>query len=271
MERRTGETASGTRESRALLAAYDRLAHLNPKWIVEFGPREGGGWVLGTALRQAEEEPFAGLLARIMERMQTRDRKVAAASFALRFGWASAVAIAPYLSDACVPDVALENVSLRFGSGVLFERVALHEPRAYAPSPGHDDALAALREVLMVQASPVVDTLERWSKFPRRALWGQVTSSWGAQFEIVLSGLDRADHALAAARSFFDVEGPAFAAAPTLYTVEHAGATRVFHCRASCCLYYKVKAGSYCASCPLLAEDERIARNRAWIERSLST
>jgi hypothetical protein len=103
------------------------------------------------------------------------------------------------------------------------------------------------------------DTLFRWSKLPRGALWGQVASSWGAQFELILSALGRADEALTQARAFFDAAGPAFDARPKLYVVEHCDLERVHQCRASCCLYYKVKGASCCASCPLITQEERVS------------
>src|SRR4029079_18495921 len=69
------------------------------------------------------------LLERIGQRFRTRDRKTIAASFALRFGWASVMAIGPYLQYRCVPDVGLENVSFKFKESAFFERMAIHAPR----------------------------------------------------------------------------------------------------------------------------------------------
>jgi hypothetical protein len=48
------------------------------------------------------------------------------ASFALRYGWSSGVAFAPYLLYQCVPTLTLDNVSFKFNDNALFERVALH-------------------------------------------------------------------------------------------------------------------------------------------------
>lgn len=253
---------------RTLIGIYERLQVVNARWLVEWGPRDGGGWLSGACLRDATQGPFATLLACIQARMDTQDRKVAAASFALRFGWSSAVAFAPYLAEGFVPDVRLENVSLRFTEGALFERVSLHEPRAWCGLHGAPPALDVLRAVLVAQTTPVVAALHHWSRLSPKALWGQVTSSWSAQFEPILSELGRADEALAAARSFFEAEGPAFESAPTLYVVEHCDVTRIHHRRSSCCLYYKVKDGSYCASCPLISQEERVTRNKAWIART---
>lgn len=238
----------------ALIEAYTRLRELNPRWVVEIGVPTGERWLAGRTLTEPESGPLADLLAAIGARLQTQNRKVIAASFALRFGWSSAAAIAPWLVSGCVPDVSLDNVSLRFTDGALFEQVAVHDPRV---------AETGLRAQLIAQATPVVDALQRWSHFPRNAIWGQIASSWGAQFEPVLTALGREREVLPVARAFFDNDRYA----PRMYEVQHCGTTHVYHMRSTCCLYYKAPEGNYCASCPLISEDERLARNKAWMER----
>jgi len=252
-----------------LESTYRRLREINAKWHVELGPQHSDGWIAGQHFQRADAAPFLGLLLNIQERLNTTHRKATAASFALRFGWSAAAAFGPYLLDKRVPDVRLENISLRFTQSTLFERVALHQPLEWHSRAPGTDALARLRAVLVDQTTPVIEALYQWSKLPRKALWGQIVSSWGAQFGVILGGLDRSDEVLQTARSFFDATGPAFAQRPEFYNVEHCGVTRVYHIRSSCCLYYKIKPESYCASCPLISNAERIARNKAWIERGM--
>jgi len=57
--------------------------------------------------------------------VHAQDRRTIAASFALRYGWASAMAIAPYLRFYCVLDVSLENVSFKFRESTFLERAAI--------------------------------------------------------------------------------------------------------------------------------------------------
>ncbi|MET0283470.1 MAG: (2Fe-2S)-binding protein [Polyangiales bacterium] len=240
-----------------LRESYQRLRELNPSWVVELGTPAGAGWIEGGAFAEPERGPFAELLTQIGERLQTRDRKVIAASFALRFGWSSAAALGPHLLAGLVPDLALANTWLRFSAnGALFERVCLIEPRL---------STLSAHATLVAQSLPVVDALSRWSRFPRKALWGQVESSWAAQFEPVLTALGRAGEVLQTIQAFFADD----ANAPHAYEVTHCDVTRVYHRRASCCLYYKVPSGHYCVSCPLITDDERIERNKAWTERTL--
>ena len=85
-----------------IVHVYDKLRMLHPNWYVEFGMRSGDGWIPGPALRNPAEGSFGDLLGRIAARLKTNDRKIVAGSFALRFGWASGVAVAPFLLHQCV-------------------------------------------------------------------------------------------------------------------------------------------------------------------------
>jgi hypothetical protein len=115
-----------------MVAMYQALRARHPKWDVEIGQPRGPGWIPGTAWLTATEGPFQALLARTGERLQTADRRTIAASFALRYGWSSGVAMAPYLLYSCVPKTTLDNVSFKFVASqmqpqfypVTYQRVA---------------------------------------------------------------------------------------------------------------------------------------------------
>jgi ferric iron reductase protein FhuF len=262
-----------------LVRVYDELRMVHPDWYVEFGRRCGDGWIPGDALRWPDLPPFSDLLSRIGQRLMTSDRKVIAASFALRFGWSAGAAVAPYLLKSCVPDVALDKVSFKFSTQTFFEKLSLHDRDAIvSENPSHvlnpwarpDSALAAaLRRTLVTQADPVVHALHEWSRFSARAIWGQIASSWGAQFTSVLGHLGRHIEALEQARMFFDE--PAFlrGMSPRFYAVTHRNRTRIYHRAASCCLYYRLPSGKYCANCPLISQAERVRRNKEWIEKTV--
>lgn len=273
-----------------IVFVYDRLRRIHPNWFVEFGRQDGDGWIAGDALVNPDEQPLSALLARIGTRLKTDDRKVIAASFALRFGWSAAVAIAPFLLCLCVPDIRLNNISVKFSDATFFERVSLLEargvmvrrdgieshplveilnPAATGEKPeNHPELLSRLRSMLVDQAGPVIDVLHTWARFSKRALWGQVASSWGAQFTNILGHLGRHHEALAGATVFFGLRGFLNGMCPDFYPVTHCGVTRIYYRRASCCLYYRLPTGSYCASCPLIAQEERVRRNKQWIEKT---
>ena len=139
--------------------------------------------------------------ARDGDRLGTNDRKTVAALFALRFGWAASVAIAPYLTHACVPDISLDNVSLKFRDDTLYERSALHRPVATMLRDDHTAAhpliesvadRAALRRVLRRACS---SRRVRWCArctsgrvFRSRVGGGMIISSWASHF---IAGCDR--------------------------------------------------------------------------------
>jgi hypothetical protein len=219
---------------------------------------------------------------RIGERAKTKDRRTIAASFALRFGWASAMAIAPYLRHHCVPDIALENVSFKFKPSTFFERTAIHDargvvmagdPRALHPSlatvADAASLLVELRRALVAQATPVVEALYDWSGFARKGTWGQLTSSWASQ--VVTLCEDRRDHRLVRPmlEALFDGDDDAARMRPRFHEVRYRDAVHLYQRRASCCRYYLLPAGELCASCPLVSHETRVEKNLAWMKTQL--
>jgi hypothetical protein len=243
-----------------------------------------------------EGGPFGDLLDRIGSRLHTIDRKITAASFALRFGWSAGVAIAPFILYRCVPDISLGNIALRFSEQTFFERVAIVQPRAIAVRESeseyddpfvtfldenrseeteskplyHPRLLATLQEALSGQTRPVVEALYSWSRFSKRALWGQIAASWGSQFSAVLAHVKRHAEALEYSTEFFADPDFLGKMRPWFYPIKHKGLVRIYHRRASCCLYYRIPGAEYCASCPLVSHEERVRRNKDWIDRGMS-
>ncbi len=265
-----------------IVEIYAALRALNASWSVDVGRPSGSGWIAGTELRVASTGAFNELLLRIGERARTADRRTIAASFALRYGWASAMAIAPYLKYACVPDVSLENVSLKFRESTFFERTAIHEargvmvaddPRAFHPTitsvADRHELLRSLRSALMTQAVPVVEALHDWSGFARRGTWGMLTSSWAAHFtSLIGEGRDQRP-ALSVLQAFFAGDDVVATMQPRLHEVTYLDVTHVYQRRASCCRIYLLPQMELCASCPLVSQEERLARNRAWMKTQL--
>jgi hypothetical protein len=241
------------------------------------GRPAGTGWIAGDDLRDADAGPFHDLLLRIGQVGGTTDRRTIAASFAMRFGWASAIAIEGYLRSRRVPDVALGNTSFLFRPSTFFERAALHEARGWGlagdgdahgtlnPVPDVAALRRALRATLADQAAPVVEALFRWSGFARRGTWGMLTSAWVSQFTTDGEPRDDQRGLLPELDAFFAGHDLIAAMRPRLHAVSVGGATHVFQRRASCCRIYLLPGNELCASCPLVGDDERLARNRAWM------
>jgi hypothetical protein len=258
---------------------YQELRALQPTWQVDIGRPQGPGWIPGTAFRIAGAGPFNALLSRIGDRLRTTDRRTIAAAFALRYGWSAGMALAPCLLGDCVPTITLDNVSFKFGDNTLFERVALHHPTGVMLHPGggtphpliqwlpsHQDLVRWLRTSLVHQAQPIVDTLYAWSRCARKGLWGMITSSWGAQFMQICEAIDAQPSGVQYAVPFFAGTDVVAQMQPSFYPVTYHHVTHLYHRRAACCRYYLLPQGSYCASCPLLSQEERMQRNRTWMQ-----
>ena len=192
------------------------------------------------------------------------------------------MAIAPYLRFACVPDIALDNVSFKFRESTFFERTAIHEARglvvrgdlrgndaSMSVVADHHALLRALRDALVEQSLPVVDALCEWSGFARRATWGMLTSSWASQFTGLWNDRNDQRGAGPVLDRFFEGADVVCAMRPTMHSVERYGVVHLYQRRASCCRYYLVPGGDLCASCPLVPHEERIRRNREWMHTLL--
>ena len=272
-------TGEDDRAPSPLLAIYDDLRAFRPKWHVEMGTPHGTGWIAGTDFLSATTGPFHELLSRIGERARTSDRKTIAAAFALRYGWSAGVAIAPYLTHQCVPNIALDNVSLKFTESTLFERVSLHRPEGVMlqqegatshPSvqllSSQTDLLACLRERLVQQAAPIVEALYRWSSFSPKGMWGMITSSWGAQFIHIMGEIATQERGLPLVQQLFAGTDIVAQTQPCFYPVTYQHVMHVYHRRATCCRYYLLPQGGYCASCPLIPQEESVRRNIEWMK-----
>ena len=214
--------------------------------------------------------------------MRTADRKTIAASFALRFAGASSAAIAPYLIHHCVPDFTLGNISLKFRDDTLFECSAIHSPRGFVIGKDPDNASlftqaveshaalrAALRSTLKAQSAPVVEALYDWSGFSRKGTWGQITSSWAAQFVGIYDTIGEQPEILLDIVAFFQGDDEPARMQPRLHPVTIGKVTHLYQRRASCCRYYLLPQGSLCPSCPLVSHEERVARNLEWMKEQL--
>jgi ferric iron reductase protein FhuF len=241
---------------------YEHLRTVHPNWFVEFGEREGDGWIKGKDFRTPVRGPFMDLLSRIGDRLKTPDHGIVAAAFALGFGRSAAAVVGPFLLHRCVPDLRLENASFRFDQRTLFERVSLHRVSGVTTGEGElAELLAVLRDTLVDETEPVVDALHRWSGLTHKAIWGQMAASWGAQFVNVFTHLGEPLRALDSLASFFDDPRLPFKMQPEFYSMTRGEVTRIFQRRAACCFYHKIPDGRNCMSCPLISRDERLRRN----------
>lgn len=253
---------------------YQKLRALHAGWGVELGRPTGAGWVTGDAFRDATSGPFRALLERIGTRSQTDDRRTIAGSFALHFGWTSAMAIAPFLRFHCVPDCSLGNIAIRFNASAYVDGTAVYDargtvvpddPSAQHPAmrtvPNDQALLRALRDVLVAQSAPVVEAVFAWSAFAERATWGVLTSLWASHFIALWRVHDDQRPLARMLDDFFAGDDVVAEMRPEMTLVESGGSVHLHLRRASCCRFYLVPAGGLCASCPLGSEGERRSPN----------
>jgi hypothetical protein len=269
-------------ETSPIVAMYRELQAMHPNWYVEIGQPTGMGWIAGMDLTTAMQGPFHSLLSAIGGGLHTSDRRTIAASFALRYGWSSGIAIAPYLFYHCVPRISLDNVSFKFRDNTSFERAAVHRPEGAIlrqdgvtehPSmqvlPSPKALVSWLRDSLVQQAEPIVAALYDWSHFSIRGTWGMITSSWGSQFINLFGELNGQEQGLPHVREFFQGSDVAAQMQPDFYPVTYQRVTHIYHRRASCCRFYKIPQGDLCASCPIVSQEERVRRNQTYMKHLL--
>ncbi len=243
---------------------------------VETDPIDRSGWITPDALGLPDEGPAKQLVARFEAAGFGVNRRAAAASLLLRYGWGAGFHIAAYLACRRVP--VLEESAVRFSASTLIDGVWIRHARVIglpgdplAGAPGWQDApdVDALRrrllESLIAFTEPLIAEQHAWSRFSRHALWSMVTSSWAEQFLTIGQRLGRREAAWAEARAILAMDIEIARAAPDLYEVRQGESSKVCQKRAACCLYFKSPRRHFCASCPILPEAERLERNREWV------
>jgi len=96
------------------------LAEVNPRWSLMLERPSSAAWISGQALQDANAGPLNDRLLLIGEAMKTDNRKIIAASFALRYAWSAAAVIAPLLIYQQVPNVSLQHSYFKFSEQNLF-------------------------------------------------------------------------------------------------------------------------------------------------------
>ena len=96
-----------------------------------------------------------------------------------------------------------------------------------------------------------------------------ITSSWGAQFMQICGAIDAQHSGLQYVVPFFAGNDVVAQMQPSFYPVTYHHVTHLYHRRATCCRYYLLPQGHYCASCPLLSQEERIQHNHTWMQHLL--
>jgi hypothetical protein len=239
-------------------------------------PADDGEWVSAASLSAPEVDPLASLLQRFGSADFKFNRRAAAASLMLRYGWSAGFAITAYLAQSRVPFV--RDYALWFSPRTLVRWLLVRDvtfvgcsgdPLARGPGwleiVSSDRLLWRLLESLIMLTEPIIAAQHAWSGFSRHALWAMATSSWASQFASTGRQLGDEAAAVRQARAMFKLTSEISRAAPELYEVSGAGRVRTFQKMRACCLHFKKSDRSFCANCPIIPEAERLERNRDWL------
>jgi hypothetical protein len=236
-------------------------------------PPQEGEWVTGADLASPASAPLSALMGRFQSHGFAPNKKAASASLLLRVGWAGGFAIASYLACRRVP--YLGDYAMNFSPNTLLRAVWVQDAyfegqssesltKRIAEMPD-DIRRARLLDSLIAFTEPVLAAQHAWSGFSRHALWAMVTSSWAGQFAAVARQLGDTDLGAREAQAMFALNPEIAHAAPELYDVRAGDMVCTCQRRAACCLYFKTPGRNFCASCPIIAVEERLARNQSWV------
>ncbi|MPY60561.1 (2Fe-2S)-binding protein [Streptomyces spongiae] len=258
-----------------LAASYRRLASLCEVLTVRItDPRQLGPRTPCLMEGQEQVEAFVDAeAARIQDRFgHTAPRHVAASRALHDYAWSVGLLMGGvWYLDRRVPRIAPEDVRIDLASGTFEITPGAHlaclpdDPAAAlygALSVAQEEALRGeLRRAVADHMGPVLDAMAPYARRGSRALWGMVADD-------LVSGIWYLGRVLGeeatAVRAATDVLPSALAPFPDgagfrhLRTADgHEHPTRT---RTGCCLYYTIRPGDACSTCPRTCDTERVRR-----------
>ncbi|MFE1916176.1 (2Fe-2S)-binding protein [Streptomyces anandii] len=264
----------------AVADAYARLTEAFPGLAVtELGPADpapaGGGWTGADALAAGGPALDAFLAedeAQVLRDYGTRARPDVVATFGLhRYAWPACLLFTvPWFLHRRVPRLPATHVWYDRAAGRMAVRPRSFaclpgDPAAALPGaravPGEEALRAELRTAAAEHLEPVLAAFGPRMRRRGRALWGMATDEiveglWYVahllgederarrELELLLPGATRP---YAGSAAFRELTGPDGERLPT-------------RDRASCCMFYTVRAEDTCTTCPRTRDADRIAK-----------
>lgn len=264
-----------------LAATIARAAALDQFLVAEVGTLEAG-WFRADALAHAESAVLEEGLARVAAHYPGAERRVAGAFLVGEYAWyLSAAAITAYLAEQRVPDLAPDNIGVRYTTFIWEDHGETGESERFDvrflsgrfaalpddPAADHPDALilpnaTALREWLRMHIeahlTPLIAAVQERTRLGQRAQWSLAADALAALFQHAGEKLGDEERAQAEGLAFIKVPGSPLRNRDTGYiTLEYQGHRETFRRRGGCCLFYKVEPGNNCLTCVLRPEEER--------------
>lgn len=267
-----------------LAATFSRVSALNEHFAVELGSLENG-WFRASDLAGPDSPHLEEGLTRSVSHYPEAERRVAGSFFIGHYAWyLTAAAIGCYLAERRVPDLAAENIALRYstftweegGESGEAERIDVRflsgrlavlptDPAADCPEalilPDEDTLRNWLRLRLEEHLTPLIELVHRRTHLGKRAQWALVADACAGLFLYAGQALENEAGGCAEGLAFVRSPGSSQYNRQTNYvTLEYQGRCETFRTRGSCCLYYRVGAGEKCTTCVLHPEAERNQR-----------
>jgi hypothetical protein len=238
------------------------------------------GWVSAAEMMQPDSPHLADILARVAAHYGATDRRSPAA---LWFGHHAyimmAFPMASYYLDRRVPHMTFTDLWLRFDEhgevcaqaweGRAFSALA-SDPAAGDPGcevvETREELQASLREQVLNYFEATVPAVRARCTFGTPGLWALVADYFANTFAWA-AGLVGPECVGVAEVRLVAAPSPRLRRKRDFIVVEHAGLTWNLIDRLSCCLYYTLKPGEYCLSCPLRSRESKVATIEARLAR----
>jgi hypothetical protein len=268
-----------------LQQTFARIRQRSPYLCARLGQASGGDWVTPSDLFAPHAAGLAAMISATQTRLRTRTATVVGGALIQEYQWPLiSTAVACFLTDHRVPDLHLENVSLRFPSeeagaagGNHPDQIAFTTGRFAAlpddPAANHPDATilpdlealrSALRTGIEAHMTGVIERVSEAVGCNRKGLWLFVadrlagTLSWLMQEgagQACLTCINREADGLVRV-----ADSPLYHKKVGFFELTYNDQTQVYLERATCCYWYKTEGGDYCSTCPHRTKADRNER-----------
>ncbi|MET9961989.1 (2Fe-2S)-binding protein [Streptomyces sp. NPDC006326] len=256
---------------------YRRLASRSPSLRFELTPSaqppaDGRDWVSAAAFDRHQEQLIAGESARIQAGYDCVPRgHVAAARLLHHYLWSVCLLVSgPWYLDRRVPRIRPEDVWMDPRTGDLALRPGDFaclpgDPAARLPGAhvlaGEDELRAELRAVVAAHAAPVLAAFGSALRRRPQALWRMVTDELASGIWYLGRMLGEEERAVRAAGRVLPGDTPPLPGAAAFRSLPGTdGRSHPTRTRLGCCLYYTVRPGNACLTCPRTSDAERVRR-----------